>query len=77
MEYRSQMIVRQRETTEREDGMDRQAMALHHTEQEVARLQCLLDSAAGVAPHICKAIHNVAPGFDFKERGLQVRVQIK
>ncbi|CAN0229446.1 unnamed protein product, partial [Pylaiella littoralis] len=71
MEYRSQMIIRQRETSEREDGMDRQSMALHHAEQEIARLQCLLDSAAGVAPHICKAIHKVAPGFGFKERGLQ------
>lgn len=73
MEYRSQVIVRQRETTEREDAMDRQAMSLHHAEQEVARLQCLLDSAAEVAPHICKAIHSVAPEFNFKDRGLQVR----
>lgn len=72
MEYRSQMIARQRETAERDGGMDRQAMALHHAEQEVVRLQCLLDSAAEVAPHICKAIHNVSPEFNFKERGLQV-----
>lgn len=72
MEYRSQMIMRQRETTEREDGMDRQTMALHHAEQEVVRLQCLLASAADVAPQVCQAIHKVAPGFDFKERGLQV-----
>ncbi|CAM9874404.1 unnamed protein product [Ectocarpus sp. 13 AM-2016] len=71
MEYRSQMIIRQRETTEREDGMDRQTMALHHAEQEVVRLQSLLASAAEVAPQVCKAIHKVAPGFDFKERGLQ------
>ncbi|CAM9356602.1 unnamed protein product [Ectocarpus fasciculatus] len=71
MEYRSQMIMRQRETTEREDGMDRQTMALHHAEQEVVRLQCLLASAADVAPQVCQAIHKVAPGFDFKERGLQ------
>ncbi|CAM9356271.1 unnamed protein product [Scytosiphon promiscuus] len=71
MEYRSQMISRQKETTEREGGMDRQAMALHHAEQEIVRLQCLLASAAEVAPHVCKAIHNVAPHFDFKERGLQ------
>lgn len=72
MEYRSQMIIRQRETTEREDGMDRQTMALHHAEQEVVRLQSLLASAAEAAPQVCKAIHKVAPGFDFKERGLQV-----
>ncbi|CAM9767630.1 unnamed protein product [Ectocarpus sp. 12 AP-2014] len=71
MEYRSQMIIRQRETTEREDGMDRQTMALHHAEQEVVRLQSLLASAAEAAPQVCKAIHKVAPGFDFKERGLQ------
>ncbi|CAM9191270.1 unnamed protein product [Hapterophycus canaliculatus] len=71
MEYRSQMIARQKETSEREGGMDRQTMALHHAEQEVVRLQCLLASAAEVAPHICKAIHNVAPEFNFKERGLQ------
>lgn len=74
MEYRAQMIARQRETGEREGGMDRQAMALHHAEQEVVRLQCLLTSAAEVAPHICKAIHKVAPEFNFKERGLQVSV---
>lgn len=74
MEYRAQMIARQRETGEREGGIDRQAMALHHAEQEVVRLQCLLSSAAEVAPHICKAIHKVAPEFDFKDRGLQVRV---
>lgn len=74
MEYRSQMIARQKETTEREGGMDRQTMALHHAEQEIVRLQCLLASAAEVAPHVCKAIHNVAPEFDFKERGLQVKV---
>lgn len=73
MEYRAQMIARQRETGEREGGMDRQAMALHHAEQEVVRLQCLLSSAAEVAPHICQAIHKVAPDFDFKDRGLQVR----
>lgn len=71
MEYRAQMIARQRETGEREGGMDRQAMALHHAEQEVVRLQCLLASAAEVAPHICKTIHKVAPDFDFKDRGLQ------
>eukprot|EP00903_Cladosiphon_okamuranus_P007081 g6881.t1 len=71
MEYRAQMIARQRETGEREDSMDRQTMALHHAEQEVVRLQCLLASAAEVAPHICKAIHKVAPGFNFRDRGLQ------
>lgn len=73
MEYRAQMIARQRETGEREGGIDRQSMALHHAEQEVVRLQCLLSSAAEVAPHICQAIHKVAPEFDFKDRGLQVR----
>lgn len=71
MDYRSQMIARQREILEREDGMDRQTMALHHAEQEVVRLQCLLASAAEAAPHICKAVHQMAPGFDFKERGLE------
>lgn len=72
MEYRSQMIVRQQETNEREVGMDRQTMALHHAEQEIVRLQSLLACAAEAAPNICKAVHKAAPGFDFKERGLAV-----
>ena len=76
MDYRSQMIARQREILERDDGMDRQTMALRHAEQEVVRLQCLLASAAEAAPHICKAIHQMAPGFDFKERGLEVSVSV-
>lgn len=72
MEYRSQVISRQRETVEREAGMDRQTMALHHAEQEIVRLQCLLEAAAQAAPHVCKAVHKVAPSFDFQDRGLAV-----
>lgn len=75
MEYRSQMVAGQREIREREAGMDRQTMALHHAEQEVVRLQCLLDAAAHVAPSACKAVLAMAPKFDFAARGLEVRRQ--
>lgn len=72
MEYRAQMIARQRETREREMGMDRQTMALHHAEQEIVRLQSLLNAVAQVAPHASHAIRAMAPGFDFEARGLEV-----
>lgn len=72
LEYRSQMIVRQKEKHEREIGMDKQTMALHHAEQEIVRLQCLLDVATQVAPHACKAVLDMCPEFDFSARGLEV-----
>ncbi|CAN0222036.1 unnamed protein product, partial [Discosporangium mesarthrocarpum] len=71
MEYRSQMIVRQRETKEREASMDRQAMAQHHMEQEVLRMQSLLDAAATIAPHICEAVYKKSPDFKFENRGIE------
>lgn len=72
MEYRAQMIARKRETRERETGMDMQTMALHHAEQEIVRLQSLLNAVAQVAPHASHAILEMAPGFDFEARGLEV-----
>lgn len=72
MEYRKQTIVHQREIREREAGMERQTMALHHAEQEIVRLQCLLDAAAQVAPRACTAVLAMAPDFDFEARGLEV-----
>lgn len=76
MGYRSQMIASQRDIQGREASLDRQTMALHHAEQEIVRLQSLLSSAADIAPHICKAIHKVAPDFNFQHRGLEVRASL-
>lgn len=75
MEYRHQMILRQQETREREAGQDRQTMALHHAEQEIVRLQCLLEAATKVAPHAIRAVLARAPDFDFSSRGLEVRAK--
>ncbi|CAM9702792.1 unnamed protein product, partial [Choristocarpus tenellus] len=71
LEYRSQMIVRQRETKEREVTMDKQSMTLHHLEQEVVRLQSLLDAAATLSPNICEVIYQMSPDFKFENRGIE------
>lgn len=76
MEYRYQMVLRQKETRERELSIDKQSMALHHAEQEIVRLQSLLDAATRVAPHACKAVLAKAPDFDFSARGLEVTIDI-
>lgn len=77
MDYRSQMIIRQKETQEQAAGMDRQTMALHHAEQEIVRLQSLLGTVAKIAPSVCKVVHKAAPDFDFLERGFTVRVRMR
>lgn len=74
MEYRSRMIVCQKEVHEHQISSERQTMALHNAEEEIVRLQSLLNAAASVAPIVHKAVLKAAPGFDFKDRGLEVNV---
>lgn len=74
MEYRSRMIVCQKDVRESQISTDRQTMALHLAEEEIVRLQSLLSTAATVAPIVCKAVLKAAPGFDFKDRGFEVGV---
>lgn len=74
MEYRSRMIVCQKEIRERQISSERQTLALHNAEEEIVRLQSLLNTAASVSPLVHKAVLKAAPSFDFKDRGLEVGV---
>eukprot|EP00953_Heterococcus_sp_UTEX-ZZ885_P021257 11861-Heterococcus_DN1.PRE.1 len=70
MDYRRQAMARAREVRLSEANVAKVSMALHHAEQDVVRMQSLLDAAATISPPVLTAVLRMAPGFDFQERGL-------
>jgi len=54
----------------RDAEIDKYKMAIHHAEQDVVRLQSLIDAAQQINPRVTNAILELQPNFNFKERGL-------
>lgn len=54
----------------KEEELHRKAMAIHHAEQEVVRLQCLVESLTKIYPSAVAQVQRIQLDFNFKDRGL-------
>ncbi len=54
----------------REEEVHKKAMAIHHAEQEIVRLQCLVDSLTRIYPSAVAQIQRIQMDFNFRDRGL-------
>ncbi|KAG5190170.1 hypothetical protein JKP88DRAFT_299668 [Tribonema minus] len=77
MDYRRQALARTREVRQCEATAAQTTMALHHAEQDVMRIQSLLDAATTISPPVLNALRNMAPDFNFQERGLTAWARLR
>ncbi|CAM9479679.1 unnamed protein product [Chrysoparadoxa australica] len=69
-QYRNQTADKDKEIKEQAMIIEKLGMSIHHAEQDIIKVQSLLDICTRISPAVYGAVLKECPGFNFRDRGL-------